>query len=97
MISKEEVEKIANLSKLEFNESELSKMQLELSNILGYMEILNDIDVSGVSEKEIMSTNINYFQKDEAEKFKDTSLILKNTKTIADMVNIPAIRKEEQE
>ena len=48
MISIEETKKVAELAKLEFDEKGLEKMSKELSNILGYMEILNDIDTENV-------------------------------------------------
>jgi len=48
MISKQEVEHIAKLARLELNSGELEKMQKELGTILDYVEILNKLDVSGV-------------------------------------------------
>ena len=48
MISIEETKKVAELAKLEFDEKGLEKMSKELSNILGYMEILNDIDTENI-------------------------------------------------
>lgn len=40
MISKEEIEKIAKLARLELTESEIEKMQKDLSSILDYFELL---------------------------------------------------------
>ena len=48
MISKEEVIKIANLARLELTEQEIEKMQKNLADILGYIDQLNQVDVSGV-------------------------------------------------
>lgn len=42
-ISKEEVEKIAKLARLEFTEKEKEKLQSELSSILGYVDKLKEI------------------------------------------------------
>ena len=88
MISIEETKKVAELAKLEFDEKGLEKMSKELSNILGYMEILNDIDTENIIANEIMSSNINCIREDKVEKFENTKGILKNAKTIGDMIPI---------
>ena len=97
MISIEETKKVAELSKLEFDEKGLEKMSKELSNILGYMEILNDIDTENVIANEIMSSNITVIREDRVEKFENTKGILENAKTIGDMINVPSINNNEEE
>ena len=97
MISIEETKKVAELAKLEFDEKGLEKMSKELSNILGYMEILNDIDTENIVANEIMSSNINCIREDKVEKFKNTKGILENAKTIGDMINVPSINNNEEE
>lgn len=97
MISIEETKKVAELAKLEFDEKGLEKMSKELSNILGYMEILNDIDTENITANEIMSSNINCIREDKVEKFENTKGILENAKTIGDMINVPSINNNEEE
>ena len=97
MISVEETKKVAELAKLEFDEKGLEKMSKELSNILGYMEILNDIDTENIVANEIMSSNINCIREDKVEKFENTKGILENAKTIGDMINVPSINNNEEE
>ena len=97
MISIEETKKVAELAKLEFDEKGLEKMSKELSNILGYMEILNDIDTENIIANEIMSSNINCIREDKVEKFENTKGILKNAKTKGDMINVPSINNNEEE
>jgi aspartyl/glutamyl-tRNA(asn/gln) amidotransferase, C subunit len=97
MISIEETKKVAELAKLEFDEKGLEKMSKELSNILGYMEILNDIDTENIIANEIMSSNINCIREDEIEKFENTKGILENAKTIGNMINVPSINNNEEE
>ena len=97
MISIEETKKVAELAKLEFDEKGLEKMSKELSNILGYMEILNDIDTENVTANEIMSSNITVIREDKVEKFENTKGILENAKTIGDMINVPSINNNEEE
>ncbi len=97
MISIEETKKVAELAKLEFDEKGLEKMSKELSNILGYMEILNDIETENIIANEIMSSNINCIREDRVEKFENTKGILENAKTIGDMINVPSINNNEEE
>ena len=97
MISIEETKKVAELAKLEFDEKGLEKISKELSNILGYMEILNDIDTENIVANEIMSSNINCIREDKVEKFENTKGILENAKTIGDMINVPSINNNEEE
>ena len=97
MISIEETKKVAELAKLEFDEKGLEKMSKELSNILGYMEILNDIDTENIIANEIMSNNINCIREDKVEKFENTKGILENAKTIGNMINVPSINNNEEE
>ena len=49
MLTKEDVLKIAKLSKLEFQEDEIEKFQTDLNKILEHMEILNNVDTTGVA------------------------------------------------
>ena len=97
MISIEETKKVAELAKLEFDEKGLEKMSKELSNILGYMKILNDIDTENIVANEIMSSNINSIREDKVEKFENAKGILENAKTIGDMINVPSINNNEEE
>jgi len=47
-ISKDEVEKMAHLARLEIDDSQKEKMAFQLSHILGYIDKLTDVDVSDV-------------------------------------------------
>ncbi|MDO5088338.1 MAG: Asp-tRNA(Asn)/Glu-tRNA(Gln) amidotransferase subunit GatC [Leptotrichiaceae bacterium] len=48
MLSREDVLKIAKLSKLEFEENEIEKFRTDLNKILEHMEELNNVDTSNV-------------------------------------------------
>lgn len=45
MISKKEVEHIANLSRLSLSSQEIKKMEKDLSAILGYFDSLKKVDI----------------------------------------------------
>ena len=48
MLSKEDVIKVAKLSKLEFTEQEIENYRNDLNKIILHMEELNQIDTTGV-------------------------------------------------
>jgi aspartyl-tRNA(Asn)/glutamyl-tRNA(Gln) amidotransferase subunit C len=47
-ITREQVEHVAHLSRLELSEQELERFGSQLDAILGYMEKLNELDTQGV-------------------------------------------------
>jgi aspartyl-tRNA(Asn)/glutamyl-tRNA(Gln) amidotransferase subunit C len=47
-ISKQEVEHVAKLARLELSDQEREKLTDQLSNILTYVEKLNELDTTGV-------------------------------------------------
>ena len=49
MLTREDVLKIATLSKLEFSESEIEKFRVDLNKIFDYMEELNGVDTNDVA------------------------------------------------
>lgn len=48
MLSREDVIKIAKLSKLEFNDKDIEDYRKDLSNILDFIELLNEVNVENV-------------------------------------------------
>ena len=53
MLSKAEVQKIANLARIEITDEEAEKYSKELSDILGFVEKLNEADTEGLSRLRI--------------------------------------------
>ncbi|MBZ0127556.1 MAG: Asp-tRNA(Asn)/Glu-tRNA(Gln) amidotransferase subunit GatC [Rhodobacteraceae bacterium] len=47
-IDKDTARRVAHLARIEVAETDLDKLAGELSNILGFMEQLNEVDVEGV-------------------------------------------------
>ena len=64
-ISKEEVEKIAHLARLNFKEAELDKIQSDLEGILGWMDKLNELDTTNVDPQIFMTEEMNVMREDE--------------------------------
>ena len=48
MISREEVEHVARLARLRFDEDELARLQPELGQIIDYVQQLSELDLSGL-------------------------------------------------
>ena len=64
-LTKEEVLKIAKLSKLSFEEKEIEKFQIELNDILKYIDMLNEVDTSKVEPLVYINEAINNFRENE--------------------------------
>jgi aspartyl-tRNA(Asn)/glutamyl-tRNA(Gln) amidotransferase subunit C len=48
MLSKQEVQKIASLARIEITDEEAEKYSKELSDILGFVDKLNEVDTQGI-------------------------------------------------
>ena len=64
MISREEVHKLVRLSRVGISEKEEGKLQKDLEAILGYVEKLKEVDVSGVPEMTHAVESKNVFRED---------------------------------
>jgi len=65
MISREEVEHVARLARLTFSEEELVRLQQELGKIIGYINQLSQLDLSGVEPTFHAVRLINVLRPDE--------------------------------
>ncbi|MBN1664107.1 MAG: Asp-tRNA(Asn)/Glu-tRNA(Gln) amidotransferase subunit GatC [Deltaproteobacteria bacterium] len=63
-ITKEEVEYVAHLARLEFHAGETEKFTSQLNGILLYMEMLNQIDTTGVEPMTHAIAQKNAFRDD---------------------------------
>lgn len=61
------IEKLANLSRLEFDEAEKEEIKTDLEKMIGFIDKLNELDTSGVEPLLHMSENINVFRNDEVQ------------------------------
>ncbi len=65
-VSSKEVERIAALAKINLTEQEKEKFSKELSDILGYIEQLQEVDTENVKPVAQISSMVNVFRKDAA-------------------------------
>lgn len=82
MITQDDVKKIANLAKLNLNETELTRYTTELGNILGFVERLNQLDLKGVKATSHAVDVTNVFREDVAV----TSIVMQDIATQAPAV-----------
>ncbi|CAN5296094.1 Asp-tRNA(Asn)/Glu-tRNA(Gln) amidotransferase subunit GatC [soil metagenome] len=58
------LDKIAHLSRLEFDEKDADKIMKEMSGIITWVEQLNEVDTDGVEPLTTMSHEINALRED---------------------------------
>ena len=78
-VSRKDVEYIASLAKLNFNNEELENYTHQLNDILTYVEKLNELDTSNVEPLSHPVENQNVFRNDELKPSLPTEDVLKNS------------------
>jgi aspartyl-tRNA(Asn)/glutamyl-tRNA(Gln) amidotransferase subunit C len=63
-LSKDEVKKIAQLSSLELSDEEVELYSTQLSDVLDYMDQLNEVNTDGVEETSQVTGLENVYRKD---------------------------------
>lgn len=61
------IEKLADLSRLEFSAEEKEEIKTELGKMIGFIDKLNELDTTGVEPLLHMSENENVFREDEVQ------------------------------
>jgi aspartyl/glutamyl-tRNA(Asn/Gln) amidotransferase C subunit len=76
MITKEEVQHIAKLARLDLSEQEIKKYQEQLGNILNYVEKLQKVDTEGIETSDGGTRDLeNVWSSDEGVEKDNTELI----------------------
>jgi aspartyl-tRNA(Asn)/glutamyl-tRNA(Gln) amidotransferase subunit C len=86
MVTEDDVQIIAKLARLEFKESEVDAYTTDLNNVLGYIDQLKEVDVTGVAPLENVNETVelNDFRKDEFIATTSRDEALKNAPKAAD-------------
>jgi aspartyl-tRNA(Asn)/glutamyl-tRNA(Gln) amidotransferase subunit C len=78
-IDKHTIQRLAELSKLEFDEAESTEMEKDLNNMLAFVEQLKAVDVEGVEPLIFVNeSNVNQLRKDEVVASTSQAEALKN-------------------
>ena len=65
MISREDVEHVARLARLELSDAEIERMSEQLNAILGYIDKLRELDVTNVEPTSHAVPLVNVMREDE--------------------------------
>jgi aspartyl-tRNA(Asn)/glutamyl-tRNA(Gln) amidotransferase subunit C len=71
MLSKSEVQKIASLARIEITDAEAEKYSKELSDILGFVEKLNEVDTDGIEPIAHITGAKNVIREDKVIEYSD--------------------------
>lgn len=92
-LTKFQVQKLANLAKLEFSDSELTKFQTQLSSILDFVSQLQEVDTKGIQPTFQVTGLTDILREDEVhpwttreELLQTSQLPIKN-----DMIEVPSV------
>ena len=77
-ITREEVEHVARLARLELSEDEKARMTAQLDAILGYIEKLNQLDTSAVEPTSTVIPMVSVMREDEVRPSLPQDLALAN-------------------
>lgn len=83
MVSEDDVKKLAQLARLEISNQGITKVATKLSSILGYINQLNEVDVTGVEPMSHVHGVTNVMRPDETK----PSLSVEELKKLAPEMN----------
>lgn len=77
-LTKEEVLNVAKLARLKFKPEEIEKFQLELNDILGYIDMLDEVDTQEKQPLVQVNGGVNNLREDEVRKSLSVEKALSN-------------------
>lgn len=91
-ITREVLDKIAHLARLDVHEQDAEKMMADMSVIITWVEKLNEVDTTGIEPLTTMSTEVNAFRKDQVEnKFTHEQALHNAPKKAGDYFSVPKV------
>lgn len=66
MLTREDVEKVAGLARLKLTDEEIAQMTEKLGQVLDYVAVLDEVDVSGVEPMAHVADVVNVFRDDQS-------------------------------
>ena len=78
MITKQQVEHVAKLARLSLTENEVALYTEQLSNILGYIDQLNEVNTEGIEPMTQPIPTVNVMREDIVKKQFERSEVLSN-------------------
>ncbi|MDQ0223333.1 Asp-tRNA(Asn)/Glu-tRNA(Gln) amidotransferase subunit GatC [Streptococcus moroccensis] len=94
-ISEEEVRHVAKLSKLTFSDEETTAFATSLTKIVDMVELLNEVDTTGVPITTTMAERVNVMRDDKAEAGTAREDLFKNVPEHENnLIKVPAILED---
>ena len=94
-LNKDTTKKIAQLAKLSFSEEELEEIQHDLSQMIGFVEKLNEIDTTGIEPLTHVGKVENRLREDEVKGSISTEEAFKNAPSTTDQFfTVPKVIKK---
>ena len=91
-IDRAQLDKIAHLARLEFDEQDAEKMMKDMTNIVSFVEKLNEVNTDGVEPLTTMSHEINALRDDEVKPHLSHKEVLRNApKKDLDYFRVPKV------
>ncbi|SHI07118.1 Asp-tRNA(Asn)/Glu-tRNA(Gln) amidotransferase subunit GatC [Clostridium grantii] len=90
-IQTEQVQYIAKLAKLKFEEDEIEKLATEFENILTHFEAIDNVNLDDIDINKFDEVN-REFRKDKMEVFEDKKKLFQNVKSMRDTsIQVPKV------
>lgn len=93
-ITKDEVKHLANLSNISLSENEIESLQQDLTNIIGYIEQLSELDTENIEPTYQVSPNQNVWREDEIDNYgvdHEQLLVLAGENVIDSQIKVPKV------
>ncbi|MDO4432293.1 MAG: Asp-tRNA(Asn)/Glu-tRNA(Gln) amidotransferase subunit GatC [Aerococcaceae bacterium] len=97
MITRNDIQHVAKLAKLKFEEHALDQFTEEFNAIMELVEHLEEVDTTGVEPTYHGNQLVNVFRQDKAQVGVERERLLANAKTTKDgFIQVPAIMESEE-
>lgn len=97
-ITKKDVEHVATLAKLKFNDEQLEKFTDQIEDIIDLVDTLNEVDTTNVEPTFNVTDQLNRMREDVAARSNDKEALLANApETENGFIRVPAILDESGE
>lgn len=93
-ISKQDIEHLAKLSNLKLEDAEVENLQEDLTNIIGYIEQLSELNTENIEPTYQVSDNQNIWRKDEINNYnvnRDKLLDLAGDNVVDNQIKVPKV------
>ncbi|MBB5172546.1 Asp-tRNA(Asn)/Glu-tRNA(Gln) amidotransferase subunit GatC [Texcoconibacillus texcoconensis] len=91
-LTKEQVEHVAHLARLDLSDDEVERMTTQLDDIIGFAELLNELDTANVEPTSHVLDVKNVVREDERRPSSDREDVLKNAPDQQDgQVKVPSV------